>query len=211
MRVIVLGAGGRHKTEASIARAVRSLGHPCRLINAVTLTRYLNGLAAPLVRRGGDAFAPDALILTPHQLRLGAPVAPRRPHGRATHARTALRLLVLRPREPAAPRRGHPGPSGRRHVRHDRLAGGPIPGGRRPGGAPPPAGRRPGNRPPRVPVTASLSLRSVVRGVGTVLVPARAAAVRGRGVPPADPRPRMAQRAARPPGGGRARLGHAVR
>jgi hypothetical protein len=82
MRVIVLGAGGRHKTEASIARAVRSLGHPCRLINAVTVTRYLNGLVAPLVRRWVDAFAPDALILTRHALRLGAPTVARLTRGR---------------------------------------------------------------------------------------------------------------------------------
>ncbi len=74
MRVIVLGAGGAHKTEASIARAVRSLGHPCRRINVVTWTRYLKGLAAPLVRRAVDAFAPDALILTRHAIRLGEPV-----------------------------------------------------------------------------------------------------------------------------------------
>src|SRR6266545_2141485 len=74
MRVIVLGAGGAHKTEASIARAVRSLGHPCRLINVVSWTRYLKGFAAPLVRRLVDAFAPDVLILTRHAMRLGAPV-----------------------------------------------------------------------------------------------------------------------------------------
>jgi hypothetical protein len=73
MRVIVLGAGGAHKTEASIARAVRSLGHACRLVNVVTWTRYLKGLAAPLVRRLVEAFAPDALVLTRHAIRLGEP------------------------------------------------------------------------------------------------------------------------------------------
>jgi len=71
MRVIVLGAGGAHKTEASIARAARSLGHPCRHVNVVGWIRYLKGLAAPVVRRLVDSFEPDALIMTRHAIRLG--------------------------------------------------------------------------------------------------------------------------------------------
>jgi spore maturation protein CgeB len=71
MRVIVLGAGGAHKTETAIVHAVRSLGHPCRQVNVVGWVRYLKGLARPVVRRLVDAFAPDLLIMTRQTMWLG--------------------------------------------------------------------------------------------------------------------------------------------
>jgi len=74
MRIIVLGAGGAHKTETAIARAVRTLGHSCRQVNVVGWTRYLKGLAPPLVRRLVDSFEPDWLIATRPAIRLGQPV-----------------------------------------------------------------------------------------------------------------------------------------
>jgi glycosyl transferase family 1/uncharacterized protein DUF3880 len=74
MRVLVLGAGGPYKTESAMVRAVRSLGHQCRLINVVSWTRYLKGFAVPLVRRLTDASAPDAIIVTRHAIRLGEDV-----------------------------------------------------------------------------------------------------------------------------------------
>ena len=72
MRVIVLGAGGSHKTETAIARAIRSLGHGCRHVNVVGWTRYLKGLALPVVRRLVDSFEPDVLLVTRPAIRLGA-------------------------------------------------------------------------------------------------------------------------------------------
>lgn len=73
MRVVVLGAGGRYKTEASIVRAARSLGHRCRLVNAVMLARYAGPLAGRAARYMTDELQPDFLILTRHAVRLGAP------------------------------------------------------------------------------------------------------------------------------------------
>ena len=71
MRVMVLGAGGAHKTETAIARAVRQLGHSCRHVNVEGWDRYLKRLARPLVRRLVDAFAPDLLIMTRPTVWLG--------------------------------------------------------------------------------------------------------------------------------------------
>ena len=71
MRVLVLGAGGARRTEASIVRAVRSLDHHCRFIDVVGWCRRLGPLAPPLVRRLGEAFRPEAVILTRHSRRLG--------------------------------------------------------------------------------------------------------------------------------------------
>jgi hypothetical protein len=71
MRVLVLGAGGARRTEASIVRAVRSLDHHCRFIDVVGWSRRLGPLAPPLVRRLGEAFRPDAVILTRQARRLG--------------------------------------------------------------------------------------------------------------------------------------------
>lgn len=71
MRVLVLGAGGDRRTERSIVRAVRSLDHHCRFIDVVGWCRRLGPLSPPLVRRLGEAFRPDAVILTRHARRLG--------------------------------------------------------------------------------------------------------------------------------------------
>jgi hypothetical protein len=71
MRVAVLGAGGSHKTEASIVRATRALGHECRLVNVVAWSRYLGPGAGPLVRAATDAFQPDFVLLTRHAILAG--------------------------------------------------------------------------------------------------------------------------------------------
>jgi len=71
MRVIVLGAGGAHKTETAIARAVRTLGHRCGHVNVVGWVRYLKGLARPVVRRLVESFAPDVLLMTRQTMWLG--------------------------------------------------------------------------------------------------------------------------------------------
>lgn len=83
MRVLVLGAGGDRRTERSIVRAVRSIDHHCRFIDAVSWCRRLGPLAPPLVHRLGEAFRPDAVIVTRHARRLGERVLRAITQGRA--------------------------------------------------------------------------------------------------------------------------------
>jgi hypothetical protein len=71
MRVAILGAGGAHKTEASIARAVRTLGHACRLVNVVGWMRYAGPVGSRAVRNLTDSFEPDFVLLTRHAIRVG--------------------------------------------------------------------------------------------------------------------------------------------
>ena len=71
MRVVVIGAGGSHKTEASIARAAKELGHACRLVNVVGWSRWGGPLAGPAVRTLVDAFTPDFVLLTRHAILAG--------------------------------------------------------------------------------------------------------------------------------------------
>jgi hypothetical protein len=71
MRIVVLGAGGARKTEASIVRAARTLGHACRLVNAVGWSRYARGLAGRAACYLTDQFEPEFVILTRHAIELG--------------------------------------------------------------------------------------------------------------------------------------------
>jgi spore maturation protein CgeB len=71
MRIVVLGAGGKHKTEASIARAARALGHQCRLVNVVGWLRYAGGWGGRWARRLTDSFEPDFLLVTRHAIEMG--------------------------------------------------------------------------------------------------------------------------------------------
>ena len=50
---------------------MRSLGHSCRLVNAVTWTQNLRQLAAPILSRMVDSFEPDTIILGRHATLLG--------------------------------------------------------------------------------------------------------------------------------------------
>ncbi|HJR16843.1 MAG TPA: glycosyltransferase [Gemmatimonadales bacterium] len=71
LRVVVIGAGRKHKNEAAVARAVRSLGHACTLVNAVTWTQNLGRLALPLLMRQVESFEPDVVILGRHATLMG--------------------------------------------------------------------------------------------------------------------------------------------
>lgn len=71
MRVALLGAGGAHKTEAAIVRAVRQLGHRCRMINVVGWHRYAGPLAGRTVRWLAESFEPDFVLLTRHAILTG--------------------------------------------------------------------------------------------------------------------------------------------
>jgi len=71
LRVVVVGAGRRHKNERAIARAAAALGHPVRLVDVVTWTQNLGRLALPLLERRIASFEPEALVCTRHAIRLG--------------------------------------------------------------------------------------------------------------------------------------------
>ena len=73
MRVAVLGAGGAHKTEASIVRAARALGHEGRLVNVVGWSRWAGPVAGRAIRALVDRFAPDFVIVTRHAILAGEP------------------------------------------------------------------------------------------------------------------------------------------
>lgn len=71
MRVAVLGAGGAHKTEASIVRAARALGHACRAVNVVGWSRWAGPAAGRAVQSLVDRYAPDFVLLTRHAILAG--------------------------------------------------------------------------------------------------------------------------------------------
>jgi hypothetical protein len=73
MRMVVLGAGGTHKTEASIARAARALGHRCRQVNVVGWLRYAGVWGRRWVRYLTESYQPDFLLVTRHAIELGEP------------------------------------------------------------------------------------------------------------------------------------------
>ena len=82
MRIVVLGAGGTRKTETSIVRAARALGHSCRLVNAVRWHRYGGAWSGPLVSYLTHSFEPDLILLTRHAVDLGEPALKRLLRGR---------------------------------------------------------------------------------------------------------------------------------
>jgi hypothetical protein len=82
MRIVVLGAGGARKTEASIVRAARSLGHASRLVDVVRWRRYAGSWSPRLARYLTDQFEPDFLILTRHAVQLGEATLKALLHGR---------------------------------------------------------------------------------------------------------------------------------
>ena len=73
MRIVVLGAGGAHKTEVSLRRAALSLGHACRLVDVSGWTRRLGTAGATVARRLAESFDPDFILVTRHAIRLGEP------------------------------------------------------------------------------------------------------------------------------------------
>jgi hypothetical protein len=84
MRIAVLGAAGVRKTETSISRAARSLGHDCTLINAVGLSRYLGPLSGRVARYLIDSFQPDFILVTRHAIELGESLLRQLFRGRAS-------------------------------------------------------------------------------------------------------------------------------
>lgn len=74
MRVLILGAGGRFRTEASIARALRSLGHTPRVVDVPAWRRHLRGLTGRALRWQVDQFDPDFILCTRHAAAAGPAV-----------------------------------------------------------------------------------------------------------------------------------------
>jgi hypothetical protein len=64
MRIAVVGAGGTFRTEASIVRACRSLGHAARVFDIVGWRRRLGPLAPAGCRLALKMFEPDLVLLT---------------------------------------------------------------------------------------------------------------------------------------------------
>jgi hypothetical protein len=71
MRILILGAGGRYRTEASLARAAASLGHRAQVLDALGWRRRLGPLSAPVIRWHAERFAPDFVLCTRHALAAG--------------------------------------------------------------------------------------------------------------------------------------------
>lgn len=70
-RILVLGAGGRHKTEDAIARGARHLGHAARVVDVAGLARRLGALGLAVADRRARAFEPDLVLCTRHAHLLG--------------------------------------------------------------------------------------------------------------------------------------------
>ena len=74
MRLLILGAGGRHRTEAALARAARQLGHDTRVVDALGHRRRLGPLAPPLIRWLVEHAEPELILCTRHAISAGEPM-----------------------------------------------------------------------------------------------------------------------------------------
>jgi hypothetical protein len=64
MRILILGAGGRYRTEASIARAAKSLGHTATVVDALGWRRMLGPWSPKVIRWQFDHFQPEFVLCT---------------------------------------------------------------------------------------------------------------------------------------------------
>ena len=80
-RIAVFGKRGSYRTEASIARAARALGHEVYFVD-VARWRALGPLGPALLRWRLDAFDPDTLIVTRYAAELGEDQVRRLARGR---------------------------------------------------------------------------------------------------------------------------------
>lgn len=77
MRILIVGAAGDGRTEASVARAARQLGHDAQVLDALGWRRRLGALAPWWLRWQADAFAPDLVLCTRHAASVGLAHLPR--------------------------------------------------------------------------------------------------------------------------------------
>lgn len=71
MRILIVGANGPYRTEASLARAARALGHEALVLDALGWRRRLGALAGPVLGWQAHAFAPDYVLCTRHAISAG--------------------------------------------------------------------------------------------------------------------------------------------
>jgi hypothetical protein len=64
MRILILGAGGRYRTEASIARAAKSLGHTALVVDVLGWRRMLGPWCPRVIRWQFDHFRPEFVLCT---------------------------------------------------------------------------------------------------------------------------------------------------
>lgn len=71
MRILIVGAGGAERTEASLARAGRALGHEVEVLDALGWRRRLGAAVVPLLRWQADRFRPELVLCTRHAAAAG--------------------------------------------------------------------------------------------------------------------------------------------
>lgn len=71
MRIIILGAGGPFRTEASLVRGFATLGHSATLVNALGWRRRLGPLAKRVIRWQVESAEPDLILCTRHAVAAG--------------------------------------------------------------------------------------------------------------------------------------------
>lgn len=71
MRILIVGASGRFRTEAALARAARTLGHSARVVDALGWRRRLGPLGARLALWRCAGYQPDFVLCTRHAVALG--------------------------------------------------------------------------------------------------------------------------------------------
>jgi spore maturation protein CgeB len=69
--VAVIGAGGRYRTPAALARGCRTLGHTAQVFDALGWKRAIGPLSRPLIKYRVEAFEPDLVLLTVDSAALG--------------------------------------------------------------------------------------------------------------------------------------------
>lgn len=73
MRILIVGAAGSGRTEHSLVRAARSLGHSARLFDVPGWRRRIGRWADRLLHWQADRFGPDLVLCTRHAAGLEAP------------------------------------------------------------------------------------------------------------------------------------------
>jgi Glycosyl transferases group 1/DUF based on E. rectale Gene description (DUF3880) len=66
MRIVILGAGGSHRTEAALARAAGTLGHRAWVVDAPGWRRRLGRWGAPVIRALVERARPELILCTRH-------------------------------------------------------------------------------------------------------------------------------------------------
>lgn len=82
MRLLILGAGGPHRTETALLRAASALGHEAKLLDALRLRRVARQLAGRVVSWRADRFEPDFILCTRHAISAGEAALGRMLRGR---------------------------------------------------------------------------------------------------------------------------------